>query len=427
MSTSESFAERKKKAVLAIATAVIHHHDSLASSVSAVAAVAASQQTDTVVRAVQGRYRRLVVGQSKDSFWYRVRHHGDDLEFLHFTAFSREAINELVELTQQSIISSSIDPRQGVLREQDIQRRRFDAYDILVMAVKWLTCCSEVKNLHCQFGALATQFENCVYLGLGSILKALVNNEKARVFWDMSEDNLQEQASLTAAFEAIRYVIAMMDGLKLVTLNDPDPKKQNRDYNGWTGDTNRNCIFVWSPSGKVIDCVVNAPGNFHDSKSCYWGNIYDHIKKLPDPYLAVCDSAFKTSGDMSGKLVKLKEGNENTMDKSEYERSLTHLRQASEWGNGCLTKVFRRVVSKLPTCQMRRELILWCSVLLLNFRTETMDRNQIRTYFNYVRENYQEEQQQQSTAAQEEGQANDHDWNDDEEYSDDDDYDEIND
>ena len=122
MSTSESFAERKKKALLAIATAVIHHHDSLASSVSAVAAVAASQHTDTVVRAVQGRYRRRVVGQSKDSFWYRVRHHGDDLEFLHFTAFSREAINELVELTQQSIISLSIDPRQGVPREQDIQR-----------------------------------------------------------------------------------------------------------------------------------------------------------------------------------------------------------------------------------------------------------------------------------------------------------------
>ena len=242
--------ESHRKKLVAVALAVAHHYDSQALLNAAVAA-AATQQAQTVERAEQGRFRREVIGHQKESFWYRIREYGDDLEFLHFTAFSREAISELVELTKDIITSTSIDPRCGLPEERHLRRRRFDPYDITVMAIKWLTSRSEVKNLQTQFGATKTQFENCVYLGLGAILNALYDNDKARVFWDMSVENLEEQASLTAAFVHILYVVGMMDGLKLVTLEDPDPTIQNRDYNGWTGDTNRNCIFLWSPSGKV--------------------------------------------------------------------------------------------------------------------------------------------------------------------------------
>ena len=40
----------------------------------------------------KGRYcRRGALHTPLDSFWYKVRLKGDDMEFLHFTAFTRES------------------------------------------------------------------------------------------------------------------------------------------------------------------------------------------------------------------------------------------------------------------------------------------------------------------------------------------------
>ena len=108
----------------------------------------------------------------------------------------------------------------------------------------------------------------------------------------------------------------------------------------------RNLVLLWDPNGKIIDAGVNLPGNFHDSKSTLWCHIYDHISDLPDGYKVVCDSAFSTGGRMKDKLVKLKENtnnNDENKNDDEHEKSLTHLRQCSEWGNNVLVSVFRRL------------------------------------------------------------------------------------
>ena len=104
-----------------------------------------------------------------------------------------------------------------------------------------------------------------------------------------------------------------------------------------------------------MDAGVNLPGNFHDSKSTLWCNIYDHIMALPDGYVVVCDSAFNTGGRLKGKLVKLAERKaDDNSEKSGYEKSLTHLRQCSEWGNQVLTGAFRCMRTKLPTDNIKR-------------------------------------------------------------------------
>ena len=78
---------------------------------------------------------------------------------------------------------------------------------------------------------------------------------------------------------------------------------QNRDYNGWTKEVNRNVVLLWNTDGIIVDAAVNPPGNFHDSKSSLWGRIYDHIAALPDGFVVVCDSAFHCGGPMEGKLA----------------------------------------------------------------------------------------------------------------------------
>lgn len=67
--------------------------------------------------------------------------------------------------------------------------------------------------------------------------------------------------------------------------------------------------------------------------------------------------------------------------------ALTHLRQCSEWGNQVLVGVFRRLKVKLETDNISRAQLLWACILLHNFRTETVQRNQIRTYFEKINEN----------------------------------------
>ena len=83
------------------------------------------------------------------------------------------------------------------------------------------------------------------------------------------------------------------------------------------------------------------------------------------------------------KLFKLK-GKPNSCERNEMEKSLTHLRQCSEWGNHVLVDTFRKLKGKLPTNNRKRAIEQWSSVLLHNFRTETVGRNQVKSYFEWV-------------------------------------------
>ena len=138
------------------------------------------------------------------------------------------------------------------------------------------------------------------------------------------------------------------------------------------------------PLGKIVDVGLNCPGNFHDSRMAAWCHVYNHILALPAPYKVACDSAFNTSGQLEGKLIKTKEEYKEGKQRSSYDQSLTHLCQCSEWGNNGLTGVFRSLRGKLPTDNVQRGYIVWCCVLLHNWRTETVGRNQIATYFNSI-------------------------------------------
>ena len=179
-----------------------------------------------------------------------------------------------------------------------------------------------------------------------SIVKNM-NHPKMRVMWDRSRENLTKMAERTAGFLDIPGVVGMIDGRKMTSMHPEGFLEQNRDYNGWTKEVNRNVVLLWDPCGKVVDAVVNTPGNFHDSKSTLWGNIYDHIVALPEGFIVVCDSAFETRGSLDGKLIKLKSDNRGFAETS-HDQSLTHLRQSSEWGNGVLCNSWRRLKTRLP-------------------------------------------------------------------------------
>jgi len=249
--------------------------------------------------------------------------------------------------------------------------------------LKFLLSQGEAKNLYPQFGMTASVYSNCVNVALPAIITNLINNKKARVLWDRRPEHLQKCAEQTSKFLELQNVVGMLDGKKFSTLNADDPLDQNSDYNGWSGGTFRGAVFLWDPFGKIIDAGINMPGSFHDSKASLDANIYKHIKDLPEPYCIVCDSAFQTGGKLEGKILKtdVENGQEG---KSERDMALTHLRQCSEWSNQVLVGVFRHLKAKLETDNISRAQLLWACILLHNFRTETVQRNQIRTYFEKI-------------------------------------------
>ena len=343
-------------------------------------------------RKPNSRFLRKTLHHPRQSFWARIYKKGDDLEFLHFTGFTRSAFDQLVEINSDYIISHPMVAGRTKPTIKNLRNRMYTPHDIVAMGLKFMHSKAELKDLCVQFGLLLQTFINCYTLCLKSFAHCLANHPLSRVRWDRSEENLKKCADRTEMFIDLPGVVAMVDGIKLVTKTSNDVYEQNNDYNGWTCDHNRNCILVWDPFGKIVDAVINAPGTFHDSKSTQWGNVYEHIKKLKPGYKCCCDDAFGTKGDLKDKLIKTKDEYREGFERSSYDMACTHLRQSSEWGNNILVGINRRLRAPLPLDNVMRALIMWNAILLHNFRTETVERNQIKTYFNRIVDEFLNEQ-----------------------------------
>lgn len=291
-------------------------------------AAAEAEKTKTSREKKRGRYLRVgALPKPSKLFWSRVNQKGDDLEFLHLTSFTCESFDKLVGLCKDYILSNSMTPAHANKKPKlcHLRCRLFKPRDIVAMTLCYLLSTAEHKDLHVHFGAVLQTFINSVQLGLDPIIHSLIKNPKAEVIWKRSPVNLEKAAAKTAMFLEIPGVIAMVDGAKLCTQMSSNHQDQNWDYNGWTNDVNWNLVIVWDPFGEIVDYGLNTPASFHDSRTSWWCNLYSHFLAIPDGFKCVCDNAFYTSGDMTGKLVKTKEEFKERFIKCIYDQSLTHL------------------------------------------------------------------------------------------------------
>ena len=347
----ENLIEKRKKACVVAAGVITAHHLAVVRSTSTIVSLCASKSSCPSSKRLKcGRFKRNgAIPAPRHSIWARVdsQNVADDMEFFMFLGLSRISFAELVEICLESVLTNPLERDCGKPTRQQLKCRSYGPRGVMAMTVKWLSSCAEPKDLYPQFGVTSVVFRKCVELGLTSIV-ANMDHQKMRVRWDRSVENMEKMAARTAVFLDIPGVVGMIDGRKMPSLHPADFYEQNRDYNGRTKEVNRNVVLLWDPYGKIVDAVINCPGNFHDSKSTLWGRIYDHIVAIPAGYVVVCDSAFETRGDLAGKLVKLK-GDNGGFAETSYEMSLAHLRQSSEWGNGVLVNAWRRLKAPLPT------------------------------------------------------------------------------
>ena len=70
------------------------------------------------------------------------------------------------------------------MEKNNLKCHMFSARDKIAMTIKFLFSKAEMKDLHVQFGAAASLYYYCIQLGQNAIVKVLINNPKAKVFWN---------------------------------------------------------------------------------------------------------------------------------------------------------------------------------------------------------------------------------------------------
>ena len=189
--------------------------------------------------------------------------------------------------------------------------------------------------------------------------------------------SVQREHQCLCTFQTL--LLCWMEKIGTLT-NSQDAMSQNSDYNGQTSDMYQGTVLLWDPFGKIVNAAINMPGSFHDSKQ-HFMQLCTHIADLPDPLCMMCDSTFQTRGKLGGTKFKSKFLDKDKAEINERDASLTHLRQCSEWGNQVLVGVFWHLKIKLETDNIQQAQLLWACIRLHNIRTDTVQRNQILTYF----------------------------------------------
>ena len=163
------------------------------------------------------RYLRRTLHHTLQSFCAQVYKMGDDLEFLHFTGYTRSAFEELVEINLDYINTHPLVPGRIKPKMKNLRNRMYIPHDIVTMRLKFMHSKAELRYLCVQFGAIPQTFINCYTLCLNSFAHCSSNHPLSRVRWYRSKENRKKCASKTEMFMNLPVVVAMNDGIQLVT------------------------------------------------------------------------------------------------------------------------------------------------------------------------------------------------------------------
>ena len=104
------YKNEKRKKLISILLISLQFHISQQHKLRAITKVVANAEIYRIINFRErksGRYLRGgALPSPKESFWRRIDRIGDEMEFLHFLAFTRESFDDLVNILTPGIISS---------------------------------------------------------------------------------------------------------------------------------------------------------------------------------------------------------------------------------------------------------------------------------------------------------------------------------
>ena len=273
-----------------------------------------------------------------------------------------------------------IDPISG--KPKGGKKRDMTACGCLGLVLMWYrTRGSCARGLSMIFGQTSSPLYLWLKFGRKVLLHILCRQPEAKVCSPSNDEVAFYTHVIGEKYPSCSDVWAAADGLKLLIQEPTDNAKQNQLFNGWKHSHNINCIFVFSPDGKIRFCLLNAPGTFHDSTMADYG-IYEGMEEI---YLrtgakVVVDSAFKI-GNKSYVVKSSQQDPQHAQDLIRN-RDATSIRQLSEWGMRMIGGSFPRLKDSLTYEEEGdRMIILRLMVHLYNFQTSQVGINQIMNTF----------------------------------------------
>lgn len=98
-------------------------------------------------------------------------------------------------------------------------------------------------------------------MGLQILRYVLPRMPDARVRWPQSVGEFAEFARMVERrTPRAKNVWGFVDGLSCSMQSSTDPDEQNRNYNGWTCDSQIQNVLLFTPDGCIAWAALNAPG-----------------------------------------------------------------------------------------------------------------------------------------------------------------------
>ena len=330
----------------------------------------------------------------EDSPWNKLYFSGNDQALITVTGFDHNAFETLMVMFRPYYCSYT--PWTGQNDGRTFKRlrkpvalgtgrkRMISDHACLGLTLCWYRFRGPEFILQGWFGFTSTHCNVWLRFGRRMLFKTLYKNDLAKVHYPSDEKIKQLQQLINARHPALKNVYATADGLKLYFQATTDVEEQNKFYNGWQHKHYITNLFVFSADGRIIKCVLNAPGSLHDSTLAEWGNVYNTMEEVYTRTGGkVCvDSAFQAQDAdylilSAEDLTKCKSAQEIT-----EKVQATSLRQAAEWGMRAIQGSFPRLKDQIRYEEYgERRLTLKLLVLLYNFRLEMVGLNQLRTVY----------------------------------------------
>lgn len=180
---------------------------------------------------------------------------------------------------------------------------------MLGLVLKYLKSTAAIQYELCgMFGMVPTTVSIWIDNGLTGLLKALWDKSfiQARVAWP-SVQEMNESANLLRNNrkngKVLKNVFGVIDGGRMLCADYEHPDLQNAYYEGYTGNVEVTCMFVFNFFGEIIHAGVNYPGSWHDKKVVIASDmLLDRLSdaKTPVGYVILGDSAFIVKTKVTG-------------------------------------------------------------------------------------------------------------------------------
>lgn len=330
------------------------------------------------------RIPRIALQSPTMSAWRTLFGSGSEQAMISMTGFDHHAFRHVLEAFSPLYDRLTPYSESGFIKRKSQsgvgRKRTISSCDCLGLALAWYRTRGSVTILCMLFGITHSVCVMFIRFARRLLIKVLSKDDSARVKMPSNEEIELFKGKIREKYSMLDDVYAVADGLKLQLEQSGDTVIQEMFYNGWTHDHYVGNVFVFGPNGMVIACVINAPGNMHDSCIAEWGSLYERLEEAFDRTggRVVVDSAFSRGNyPFLIKSAQDEQGASTALENVQL-RQATSVRQASEWGMRGFQGSFPRIKDRFIYEERgERKLMLWCTVLLFNLRTKLVGLNQI--------------------------------------------------